>query len=142
MARCKTRCGCTPGFPGHYFGRSEQSSRRQHRKCILRGVCNLTRSKDKAFNRDKTELKQILSALLSTSIVGVALCDRRLRFRAVNDALASMNGLSAEAHLGHSLRDVLGGAAPRVEAAFRHVFATGSPLPNFELTAQLPNREG
>jgi DNA-binding CsgD family transcriptional regulator len=53
-----------------------------------------------------------------------------------------MNGVEAEAHIGRTLRDILGSAASRVEEAFRHVFATGSPLPNFEMTARLPKREG
>ena len=102
----------------------------------------MNRTKGQPFHRDKAGQQQILNALLSTSTVGVAICDRRLRYRAVNDALASMNGVEAEAHIGRSLREILGSAAPRVEAALRQVFATGSPLPNFELTARLPKREG
>jgi PAS domain S-box-containing protein len=96
----------------------------------------------KESNWHGAALQQSLNALLNTSTMGVALCDRRLRFRAVNEALASMNGVKAEAHIGHTVRDVIGPAAPRVEAAFRHVFATGLPLLNFELSARLPQREG
>jgi hypothetical protein len=35
---------------------------------------------------------------------------------------------------------VLGSAAAGVAPAFQHVFSTGNPLPNFELTARLPSR--
>jgi PAS domain S-box-containing protein len=86
------------------------------------------------------EPRQSLAALFSTSTVGVAICDRQLRFQAVNDALASMNGFPAEAHIGKTIRHILGTAAARVELAFRHVFVTGDPLSNFELTARLPTR--
>jgi DNA-binding CsgD family transcriptional regulator len=86
------------------------------------------------------ETQQLLPALLSTSTVGVAICDRQLRFRAINDALASMNGVPAQAHIGKTVDHILGSAAARVAPAFQHVFSTGNPLPNFELTARLPSR--
>jgi PAS domain S-box-containing protein len=86
------------------------------------------------------EPQQSLAALFSTSTVGVAICDRQLRFRAINDALASMNGFPAEAHIGKTIHHILGTAAARIEPAFQHVFVTGDPLSNFELTARLPTR--
>ena len=86
------------------------------------------------------EPQQSLAALFSISTVGVAICDRQLRFQAINEALASMNGFPAEAHIGKTIYHILGAAAARVESAFQHVFVTGDPLPNFELTARLPTR--
>src|SRR6266436_10004781 len=49
----------------------------------------------KHFLPDETigQPHDLLSALFQSSAVGVAICDRQLRFRAVNDALASMNGI-------------------------------------------------
>lgn len=88
------------------------------------------------------EPHHLLAALFSSSAVGVAICDRQLRFRAINDALASMNGLPASAHLGKTIHAVLGSAAAKIQPAFEHVFATGQPLSNFEVTAQLPKRGG
>jgi PAS domain S-box-containing protein len=88
------------------------------------------------------EPQHLLSALFSSSTVGVAICDRQLRFRAINDALASMNGLPASAHLGKTIHEVLGSAAAKIQPAFEHVFATDQPLSNFEVTAQLPKRGG
>jgi len=82
----------------------------------------------------------LLSALFQSSAVGVAICDRQLRFRAVNDALASMNGIPAAAHIGQTIHAVLGSAAAKVQPAFEHVFTTGQLLSNFELTAELPSR--
>ncbi len=88
----------------------------------------------------QTQTQQSLAALLGTSAVGFAICDRQLRFQSINGALASMNGLPAEAHIGKTLHHILGSAAARVALAFQHVFSTGDSLPNFELTARLPTR--
>ena len=82
----------------------------------------------------------LLAALFNSSTVGVAICDRQLRFRAINGALASMNGIPAKDHLGETIHAVLGGAAAKIQPAFDHVFATGQPLSNFEVTAKLPAR--
>jgi PAS domain S-box-containing protein len=82
----------------------------------------------------------LLPALFRSSTVGVAICDRQFRFRAINDALASMNGISAAAHLGKTIHTVLGNAAEKVLPAYEHVLATGQPLSNFEVTAKLPTR--
>lgn len=84
--------------------------------------------------------RDLLSALFQSSAVGVAICDRQFRFRAINDALASMNGFPASAHLGKTLHAVLGDAAAKIQPAFEHVFATGQPLSNFEVIAELPGR--
>jgi len=87
-----------------------------------------------------TEPEQLLGAFLDALTIGLAICDDRLRYQAINNVFAAMNGVRAEAHLGKTLRDVLGHVAPKVAPAFEQVFATGQPLLNFELTAELPTR--
>ncbi len=82
----------------------------------------------------------LLFALFNSSTVGVAICDRQLRYRAINAALASMNGIPAEAHLGKTIHAILGSAAAKIQPAFDHVFATGEPLSNVEVIAELPAR--
>ncbi|HXL22336.1 MAG TPA: helix-turn-helix transcriptional regulator [Candidatus Dormibacteraeota bacterium] len=84
--------------------------------------------------------QQLLAALLSAPTVGVGICDRQLRFRAVNDALAAMNGAPAKSHIGKPLHQILGSVAGKVGSALQHVFETGEPLSNFELSGQLPTR--
>jgi PAS domain S-box-containing protein len=86
--------------------------------------------------------RELLSALFRSSTVGVAIYDRKFRFRAINDALASMNGLPAKAHLGKTLEAILGNASFVVQSAIRHVFATGEPVTDYEITAALPARSG
>ena len=82
----------------------------------------------------------LLGALFQSSAVGVAICDRQLRFRAVNDALASMNGMPAAAHIGQTIHAVLGSVAAKVQPAFERVFTTGQLLLNFEVAGELPSR--
>jgi len=86
------------------------------------------------------EAGYLLNALFKSSTVGVAICDRQLRFCAINGALASMNGVPAAFHIGKTIHAVLGSAAAKIQPAFEHVFATGQPLSNFELSAELPTR--
>ena len=93
-----------------------------------------------ALPRALGEPHDLLSTLFQSSTVGVAIFDRQFRYRAVNDALAFMHGLPASAHLGKSLHAVLGSAAAKVQPAFEQVCATGRPLSNFEVTAELPSR--
>jgi len=86
------------------------------------------------------ETHDLLSTLFQSSTVGVGICDRQFRYQAVNDALASINGLPAAAHLGKTLHAVLGKAATKVVPAFQRVFETGKILSNLEVTAKLPLR--
>jgi PAS domain-containing protein len=88
------------------------------------------------------ESRDLLNALFKSSTMGVAICDRQLRYKAVNDALASMNGIPAKKHIGKTIHAVLGSAAARIQPAFERVFATGQPLSNVEITAELPSRRG
>jgi DNA-binding CsgD family transcriptional regulator len=73
--------------------------------------------------------------------MGVALLDGQFRFRAINGALAAMNGVPVSSHIGKKLRYVLGSSAPTVESLVRQVLETGEPIFNRDLTAKLPSRE-
>jgi two-component system, chemotaxis family, CheB/CheR fusion protein len=82
-----------------------------------------------------------LPTLFASSIVGVAVLDSGMRFRAINTALAGMNGMPANRHIGKKLRYVLGAAAKQVENATDQVVQTGEQV-SLELRAQLPFRNG
>ena len=82
-----------------------------------------------------------LPTLFASSFVGVAVLDSGMRFRAINTALAAMNGMPAPRHIGKKLRYVLGAAAKQVENATDQVVQTGESV-SLELTAQLPLRNG
>ncbi|PWI40957.1 PAS sensor protein [Streptomyces sp. ICBB 8177] len=67
--------------------------------------------------------------LVSQSPIGLAVLDTDLRYVTVNPALERINGKPAEAHVGRHVREVLSGLdVDSIEAAMRHVLATGTPL--------------
>jgi formate hydrogenlyase transcriptional activator len=86
------------------------------------------------------ESEQLLAAYFSASKVGVCILDTDLRFLAINHTLAEMNGIPAEAHLGKSLREMLGDAAEVIEPQCRRVLATGQPIIDLEISTVLPTR--
>jgi formate hydrogenlyase transcriptional activator len=83
--------------------------------------------------------ENLLSAYFESPALGFGVLDTGLRYVAVNYALARMNGVPPEAHLGRTLREVLGDVADSLEPHFRRTISTGTPT-NFEFSALLPNR--
>ena len=87
-----------------------------------------------------SEHEQLLAAYFRSSTVGLCILDAELRFVAINDALAVMNGVQAAEHLGKTVRQVLGDFADFVEPQFRRVLASGEPVLDSEVSAVLPGR--
>ncbi|MEU5120066.1 SpoIIE family protein phosphatase [Streptomyces asoensis] len=84
---------------------------------------------------DRTTVRRLERDLaLSTRMVaqspnGLAVLDTDLRYVSVNPALARMNGVPAEDHLGRTVREVLPRLdADALESAAREVLRTGAPL--------------
>ncbi|HEX6712993.1 MAG TPA: SpoIIE family protein phosphatase [Thermoleophilaceae bacterium] len=75
----------------------------------------------------------LLDTLFATAPVGLAFFDHELRYTRINDALASINGLSVAEHLGRSLPEVLPEADAEMVEQIRHVFETGEPLTDLEI---------
>jgi formate hydrogenlyase transcriptional activator len=86
------------------------------------------------------ESEQLLTAYFNASNVGLCILDKDLRFLAINHTLAKMNDIPAAAHLGKSVREVLGDFAELVEPLLHRVLATGQPVSNLEISFMLPNR--
>jgi len=84
----------------------------------------------------------LLDTLFSEAPVGLAYFDRELRYVRVNAALAEINGLPAEAHVGRTVGEVLPDMDPEVMAGLRRVLATGEPMKDVEITGQTPQRPG
>ncbi len=85
------------------------------------------------------EPERLLAAYFSSSTVGLSVLNSDLRYLAINDTLAAMNGLAAAEHLGKTVREVLGDFADIAEPKLRHILATGEPV-HFEISARLPHR--
>jgi DNA-binding CsgD family transcriptional regulator len=81
-----------------------------------------------------------LANILDVSTLGIAIYDDNFRCVIMNKALAAMNRTSPKAHVGKTICQSLGSDASQVEPAFRHVWTTGKPLHDVELTVHLPGR--
>jgi PAS domain S-box-containing protein len=84
----------------------------------------------------------MLDAMLAAAPVGLGFVDRELRYVRVNHQLAAMNGLSVEAHLGRTVREVLPDLSPTLEPLLRGVFATGRPTGSTEVSGFTPAHPG
>ncbi len=78
-----------------------------------------------------------LAALMRHAPVGFAFIDQDLRFQVVNEKLAEINGLAADAHLGRDVREVVPDLADVNEALFRRVLR-GEPILETEVTGATP----
>ena len=83
--------------------------------------------------------QKLLSAL-NNSKIGIVICDRRLRYKALNQSVAEIHNVPIKGHLGHSFHQVLGNFAEKVMPFWENVLATGRPLFNLEVTGKLPKR--
>jgi len=90
-----------------------------------------------AYPEALNEPEKLLAAYFSSSTVGLGILDTELRYIAINNALAEINGVPAPDHLGKTVREVLGDVAARVEPEFQRVLSTRQPV-SLELSAILP----
>ncbi|MBD2106312.1 PAS domain S-box protein [Nodosilinea sp. FACHB-13] len=81
--------------------------------------------------------QQQLATLVDTSPIGLALLDGEQQFIAINDAMAGINGLPRDHHLGKSVADLFGASDPAIVEVIRQIYATGQPFisPNLPLNA-------
>ncbi|TWU38999.1 Autoinducer 2 sensor kinase/phosphatase LuxQ [Novipirellula aureliae] len=80
-------------------------------------------------NRQKHELE----TLYDSAPVGMSLVDRNQRFLRINQAMASMNGLPREEHLGRRVADVVPQLEKTIVPIYEKVFNTAEPALNLEL---------
>jgi DNA-binding CsgD family transcriptional regulator len=88
------------------------------------------------FSATSFPIRQLFEAL-GSSPIGIAICDRNLRFVAVNSRLAEINGIPPDAHPGRPVSEFVGDLTSTVESRLERVFGTGQPLNNAELIGRL-----
>jgi two-component system CheB/CheR fusion protein len=69
-----------------------------------------------------------IEALYQHAPVGLALFDSELRFLRINDTLAEINGLPADAHIGRSAWDIVPSLRDSAEPKLKDVLATGKTI--------------
>jgi formate hydrogenlyase transcriptional activator len=92
-----------------------------------------------AYPEALTEPEKLLAAYFSSSTVGLAILDAKLRYIAVNAALADIHGIPAPEHLGRTVAEILGDSADRFEPELQHVLSARKPV-KLEISATLPTR--
>ncbi|MGH3319315.1 MAG: SpoIIE family protein phosphatase [Streptosporangiaceae bacterium] len=85
----------------------------------------------------------LLQTLFQEAPLGFAFCDTDLRYRRVNDTLASMNRLAVEEHVGRRPRDVLDQRlADTVERMLRRVLDEDRAILDQAYTSEVPKGSG
>jgi PAS domain S-box-containing protein len=74
--------------------------------------------------------------------IAMAILDTELRYLHVNRAMAVLNGLAAEEHLGRRISEVFPDLDDSLLATLGAVAAGGEPVPDHELVADVPGRPG
>ncbi len=68
-----------------------------------------------------------VESLYRTAPVGLCLLDTDMRYVRINERLASLNGYTAQEHIGRHLRDILPEIADLVESVCQRVIQSGEP---------------
>jgi diguanylate cyclase (GGDEF)-like protein len=88
----------------------------------------LVSQRTEALNQRTEELETVYRS----APVGLAVLDRDLRYRHVNERLAEFNGVPVDAHIGKTPREVVPWVADAAEALGRRIITTGEAVQNFE----------
>ena len=92
--------------------------------------------------RTRDDSHALLETIFESAPVGLALHGPDLRFVRVNRALAEMNGLTPEEHVGRSVTELVPGLSDDILAAVQHVMDTGVPLIDVEVRGETPAQPG
>ena len=92
--------------------------------------------------QQQAELLAQIEALIANAPIGISFMDRNLRYVRVNEAMAEMNGLPVEAHLEHTMDEVMPNLVPLAGRYLRQVLDTGQPILNLEISGESPYRPG
>ncbi|HEU4455222.1 MAG TPA: PAS domain-containing protein [Longimicrobium sp.] len=86
--------------------------------------------------------RALLDSLFRAAPIGLAFVDAEMRYLAVNDAMAAVNGLPAYDHAGRTVREVVPGYADVLEPHLRGVLETGEPVLDWEWSGEVPGSPG
>ncbi len=92
----------------------------------------------KVVSAELQETVALLDTLLGSAPVGFAFFDRELRYQRVNDTLARINGMTAEAMLGRTVPEILPGLELVVRQSLRPVLETGHAQVGVEVRGTTP----
>lgn len=103
------------------------------------------RQVEAALRESQVQLQRQLveiETIYQSAPIGLNVLDPDLRFVRINQRLAEMNGLPVEAHIGHTVRELLPDLADTAESLLNRILETGEPLLNIEITGETPAQPG
>jgi PAS domain S-box-containing protein len=86
--------------------------------------------------RLSAETVAMLETLQGSAPVGFAFVDRGHRFVRVNEAMAVLNGLSADEHVGRTVASVLPAVWPQLEPIYDRVLRDGESVTDVEMSGE------
>jgi PAS domain S-box-containing protein len=84
----------------------------------------------------------LLDTLFEAAPVGFAFLDFEQRYVRINQALAKINGVDAQAHIGRTVQDVLPQMSSKVTEDLRQIAKTKTPILGKEITGETPAAPG
>jgi PAS domain S-box-containing protein len=94
-------------------------------------IGDLTGKKEAEKERD--EILALLDAIFESAPIGLGFWDRDLRYVRLNRALAEINGLPVEEHLGRRIEEILPELSPDLVEVWEKVLRTGQPVVDLEI---------
>lgn len=120
-------------FIGIMVDITERKQAEQEREYLL---------KREQLARSQAEVAQHqLATIFETSPLGLALLDAEQRFIAINEALAEINGLPREQHLGSTIAELFGQSDPQLVQVFEQIYTTGEPFVSPRFAVNVPGRD-
>jgi PAS domain S-box-containing protein len=101
----------------------------------------LFRALQHSEERSQRQLAE-LQGVYASAPVGLAVLDPELRYLRVNEALAQMNGLPADVHIGRRAAELIPNLSSKMDDLVRNVLKTGEPLINYESSSDVPASPG
>ena len=103
------------------------------------------RQAEEALRESEETARQRLQEIEATyrhAPVGLCVLDSRLRYVRINERMAEINGIPADAHIGRTVREIVPDLADQAEPAMRRIIATGEPVLDLEISGETAARPG
>jgi len=124
------------GNPKHSIGAvidiTERKQAEQEREQLL--------ERERIARSEAEAAQHQLATIFNTSPIGLALLDAQQRFIAINEALAEINGLTREQHLGQSIAELFDQSDPQLVEVFDQIYTTGNPFISPNFAVHVPGR--
>ena len=92
----------------------------------------------KQVQNELSRANSLLENLYSNSPAGLSLHDRDFKYLRINQALADINGLAIEEHIGKTVSEVVPQLATKIEPILQRVVETDRPVCNVQIQGSTP----